>query len=77
MLHQGPKKRDWFESWEVRVWYMGKLTISASPVLYSNFRNRLRFAGRIYCRHPWDATHSAYHPGRDRPGGTHRILTFS
>ena len=56
---------------------MGKLTISASPVLYSNFRNRLRFAGRIYCRHPWDATHSAYHPGRDRPGGTHRILTFS
>jgi hypothetical protein len=56
---------------------MGKLTISASPVLYSNFRHRSRFAGRIYCRHSWDATHSAYHPGRDRPGGTHRILTFS
>jgi len=25
MLHQGPSKRDWFESWEVRVWYMGSL----------------------------------------------------
>ncbi|KIM82405.1 hypothetical protein PILCRDRAFT_461398 [Piloderma croceum F 1598] len=25
MLHQGPKKRDWFESWEVKVWYMGSI----------------------------------------------------
>lgn len=24
MLHQGPNKRDWFESWEVRVWYTGQ-----------------------------------------------------
>lgn len=24
MLHQGPKKRDWFGSWEVRVWYIGE-----------------------------------------------------
>jgi len=25
MLHQGPSKRDWFESWEVRVWYIGSI----------------------------------------------------
>lgn len=24
MLHQGPDKRDWFDSWEVRVWYIGQ-----------------------------------------------------
>ena len=23
MLHQGPIKRAWFDSWEVKVWYIG------------------------------------------------------
>lgn len=25
LLHQGPGKREWFESWEFRVWYLGTL----------------------------------------------------
>jgi len=25
MLNQGPSKRDWFKSWEVRVWYIGSI----------------------------------------------------
>jgi hypothetical protein len=33
MLHQGPNKRDWFESWEVRVWYIGELIIFLKLIL--------------------------------------------
>jgi len=25
MLHQGPRKREWFDSWEVRLWYIGAI----------------------------------------------------
>ncbi|KAF5387232.1 hypothetical protein D9757_006817 [Collybiopsis confluens] len=25
LLHQGPSKRDWFSSWEFRVWYLGSV----------------------------------------------------
>ncbi|KAJ3981418.1 hypothetical protein F5890DRAFT_1376594, partial [Lentinula detonsa] len=25
LLHQGPHKRDWFKSWEFRVWYLGSV----------------------------------------------------
>ncbi|KAJ3966251.1 hypothetical protein EV361DRAFT_588023 [Lentinula raphanica] len=25
LLHQGPQKRDWFKSWEFRVWYLGSV----------------------------------------------------
>lgn len=24
LLHQRPQKAEWFESWEYRMWYMGK-----------------------------------------------------
>ncbi|KAJ7478607.1 hypothetical protein B0H11DRAFT_1279069 [Mycena galericulata] len=26
LLHQGPRKREWFHSWEFRAWYLGSLT---------------------------------------------------
>ncbi|KAJ7647885.1 hypothetical protein FB45DRAFT_1020096 [Roridomyces roridus] len=26
LLHQGPNKREWFHSWEFRMWYIGSLT---------------------------------------------------
>ncbi|KJA28099.1 hypothetical protein HYPSUDRAFT_97301, partial [Hypholoma sublateritium FD-334 SS-4] len=25
LLHQGPGKREWFESWEFRIWYLGSM----------------------------------------------------
>lgn len=35
LLNQGPGKRDWFDSWEFRIWYLGKILPSLTWVSYS------------------------------------------
>ena len=71
MLHQGPRKRNWFESWEVKVWYIGGFT----PPLYLviSIAHVYVLTGRVYDRYPWDASHHAYYPGRVRSGETFAI----
>ncbi|KIY69797.1 hypothetical protein CYLTODRAFT_212928 [Cylindrobasidium torrendii FP15055 ss-10] len=40
LLHQGPGKRDWFESWEFRVWYLGSMfAILGMPLIALIKRN--------------------------------------
>jgi len=36
LLHQGPKTRRWFDSWEFRVWLLG---------IYCNFTIIISFSG--------------------------------
>ena len=71
MLHQGPHKRNWFDSWEVRLWYIGEI-ITFLLVIYSHLPLRPCLMCRLCILHSWDAINSCYHALRDWSGEINR-----
>lgn len=54
-MHQGPSKRNWFTSWEFRIWYLGMLACPVSAKSNSWCTNDREYGG-----HPGNAYDYSY-----------------
>ena len=62
LIDQGPDKRDWFTSWEYRIWSLGP------SLLFSALlgRDRMLVSSSLRRYHSWYATHHSACPERYR-----------